>query len=242
MDSEATRDFQDQVVLVTGAAGDLGRVVVQSFLEGGAAAVVASDRNPAKLAAAWESVAGERVLTLAASLDDPSGAAGLVAAIEARLGRLDVLAHCAGGFRGGQPVWKTPVDDFEAMWSSNARATFLVCRAAFPLMLRQRGGAIVAVASNAARKGTARMAGYSASKAAALRIVESLAAEGRDEGIRVNAVLPGTLDTPQNRAAMPDADRASWATPEQVARLIVFLASRQASGVTGAAIPIGVES
>lgn len=233
-------EFQDQVVLVTGAAGDLGRVVVRSFLERGAAAVVASDRNPGKLAAVWGGVESERVLGLAASLDEPAGASGLVAAVEARFGRLDVLAHCAGGFRGGEPVWKTSVEDFDAMWASNARATFLVCRAAFPVMLRQESGAIVAVASGAALQGTAGVAAYSASKAAVLRLVESLAAEGRPEGIRVNAILPGTIDTPQNRDAMPGADRSSWATPQEVASLIVFLASAQASGVTGAAIPVGV--
>jgi NAD(P)-dependent dehydrogenase (short-subunit alcohol dehydrogenase family) len=235
-------EFQEQVVLVTGAAGDLGRVVVGAFLERGAAAVVASDRNPAKLAAAWESTGSERVLTLAASLDDPAATSGLVAGIEARFGRLDVLAHCAGGFRGGQPAWKTPVDDFDAMWASNARATFLVGRAVFPVMLRQRSGAIVAVVSGAALKGSAGMAAYSAAKAAALRVVESLAAEGRPEGIRANAVLPGTIDTPQNRESMPGADRSSWATPEQVAELILFLASARAAGVTGAAVPIGVKN
>lgn len=228
-------EFEGRVVLVTGGAGALGREVGEAFRAAGATLVV-SARNRAKLEAAWGRDPG--VLIAPADLADAAAAEAMIAAAVARFGHLDVVAHCAGGFRGGSPVHQAPLDELDAMWSSNARSLYFVARAAVPRMLEQGGGTIVAVASGAALHGGAGIAAYSAAKAAALRIVESLDAELGAHGIRVNCVLPGTIDTPANRTAMPDADRRTWVEPGAVAEVIVFLASPRARAVHGAAVPV----
>jgi len=227
-------ELAGKVVLVTGGSGPLGSAVGRAFRAVGARLVVA-ERNRAKLESAWGGQ--DDVLIAAAELADAAAVERMVAAAIERFGRIDVLVHAAGGFRGGKPVHETPLEDLDAMWASHGRAVFVVSRAVVPWMLRQGAGAIVTVAAEAALAGGANLAAYSAAKSAALRITESLAAELRPRGIRVNAVLPRTIDTPANRAAMPDADPREWVSPAAIADLILFLASSRARAVHGAAIP-----
>ena len=163
-----------------------------------------------------------------------------------RFGRIDVLANAIGGYRAGQPVHETPLDTWDFMLNLNARTAFVLSRAVVPAMLAQGSGKIVHVAARAALRstasfavaGAANAAAYSASKAAMVRLVESLADELRHNQINVNCVLPGTIDTPQNRESMPKADHSRWVPPEAIADVILFLASDAARAVNGAAVPV----
>jgi len=231
-------DFAERVALVTGASGALGQVVARQLLAAGARLAL-PDRRPERLPAAFPELrtAPDRVFTAACEVTDPAAVEGFVPAAESRVGPLDFLVNVAGGFRSGA-VRETSVENWDEMMRLNARAPFLLCRAALPGMLARGSGAIVTVASRAALAGDAGVAAYAASKAAALRLTESLAAEVKAHGVRVNCVLPGTLDTPANRAAMPDADQSRWVELDAVADVILFLLSPLARAIHGAAIPL----
>ncbi len=216
-----------RVIAVTGAAGALGRAVVERLAESGAQ-VAAID-----LAA---EIPGPAALALAGvKLDDPAATAAALEAIGARFGRLDGLANIAGGF-----VFTTVADAdlavWDRMWAINLKTALNACRAALPL-LAASGGAIVNIGAAAAIKSGAGMAPYAASKAAVARMTESLAEEWKGK-VRINALLPTTIDTPANRRDMPKADFTAWVAPAEVAAAIEFLLSPAASGITGALIPI----
>jgi NAD(P)-dependent dehydrogenase (short-subunit alcohol dehydrogenase family) len=230
-------DFQGQVALVTGASGALGSVVARRLLAAGARLVL-PDRHPEKLRGLFSEVESGAVLAEACDITDPESVAALVRAAEERFGRIDLLCNIAGGFRGGTPVHESDVATWDFLMDLNARSVFLVCRAVVPVLLKGGGGRIVNVASAAALAGGAGIAAYSASKAAVLRLTESLSAELKTQNIRANAVLPGTMDTAANREAMPDADTRRWVAPDAVADVILFLLSEAARAVHGAALPV----
>ena len=232
-------DFSGHVALVTGAGGNLGGAVARAFYDAGASLVLA-DRRPDRLAAVYpaEQFAPARVHIAAADLTDEASVQALVAGALDRFGAIDVLANTVGGFRAGTPVHETPLETWEFMLALNARSAFLISKAVIPPMLARGGGKIVHVASRAALSGSARQVAYSVSKGAVVRLVETLAAELRHKGINANCVLPGTIDTPQNRAEMPDADFSKWVAPEAIADVILFLASDAARAVNGAAVPV----
>ncbi|MBI4410031.1 MAG: SDR family oxidoreductase, partial [Gemmatimonadetes bacterium] len=154
-----------------------------------------------------------------------------------RFGRLDVLFNVAGGLSVIKPLAETAPDEWERELSRNARTTYLLCRAALPL-LRESRGAIVNFASPAIFRPPARLAAYTAAKAAVAALTRSLAVEERGHGVRVNALAPGMIDTEQNRRSVPDPDRVRWVTREQVVRAALFLASEAASGITGETIQV----
>ncbi len=226
------------VLLVTGAAGNLGRATL-AVLARQDTALVAVDR------------AGEGAMLLPPGLDTPAAhlalpgvdlldaaaCAAAVARILARFGRLDGVAHTVGGFAMHKIEAAGP-EAWEGLFRLNLLSTLNIFRAAIAAMRPRGGGALCAVGAMAALQAPAEMAAYAASKGAVLRLVESFAAELRGTGIRVNAVLPGTMDTPQNRAAMPGADPAGWVHPEEIGEVIAFLLSAAASGVTGALVPV----
>jgi len=230
-------DFTDQVALVTGASGALGSVVARRLLDAGTRLVL-PDRQPEKLRALFPEIDGGGVLAQASDVTDPDAVEALVQAAVERFGRIDMLCNVAGGFRGGPPVHQSDVATWDFLMDLNARAVFLVCRAVVPVMLRSGGGRIVNVASRGALAGDAGVAAYSASKAAVLRLTESLSAELKAQGIRVNAVLPGTIDTAANRTAMPGADTSRWVDPDALTDAILFLLSDAARAVHGAALPV----
>ncbi len=232
-------DFSGHVALVTGAGGNLGGAVARAFYDAGASLVLA-DRRPDRLAAVYpaEQFAPARVHIAAADLTDEASVQALVAGALDRFGAIDILANTVGGFRAGTPVHETPLETWEFMLALNARSAFLISKAVIPPMLARGGGKIVHVASRAALSGSARQVAYSVSKGAVVRLVETLAAELRHKGINANCVLPGTIDTPQNRAEMPDADFSKWVAPEAIADVILFLASDAARAVNGAAVPV----
>jgi NAD(P)-dependent dehydrogenase (short-subunit alcohol dehydrogenase family) len=232
-------DFTDRVVIVTGAAGNLGSAVARAFLSA-AARLVLVDRAADRLPRLFPELAGSRDHFLATSVDltDAEAVNGMVAEALERFGRLDVLVNAAGGYRGGTAAHETPLETWDFLMNLNARTLLITSQAVIPHMLEQGGGRIVNVAARAGLKGGARTSAYGAAKSAVIRLTESMATELKRENINVNCVLPSTIDTPQNREAMPKADFGRWVTPEAIADVILFLASDAARAVQGAAIPV----
>jgi NAD(P)-dependent dehydrogenase (short-subunit alcohol dehydrogenase family) len=232
-------DFSDRVVMVTGAAGNLGQAVSKAFEQAGAKLVLV-DHASDRLARMYPELAGSSDHHLAASVDltDASAVTQMVTQTLQHFARVDVLANIAGGFRSGTPVHETSPDTWDFMLDLNARTILNTVRAVVPGMLERHSGKIISIGSRAALEGSARMAAYSVAKSAVLRITESMAAELKRKGINVNAVLPGTIDTPGNREAMPKADHTRWVQPAAIADVILFLASDAARAIHGAAIPV----
>ena len=231
--------LENQVAIITGAVGNLGAAVARTFLQAGAKTVLV-DRSPDRVREAFKDIAGSKDHLLAGGIDltEATSLAKLVDQTLAQFGRVDVLVNTVGGFRGGKPVHETDLADWDFLFNINLRTTLLGCRAVVPQMLKQQRGAIINVGSRAALAGTAGYAAYSASKSALLRLTESLAEELKASNINVNCVMPGTIDTPQNRAAMPNSDFSKWVKPEAIAEVIAFLASNAARTIHGAAVPV----
>jgi NAD(P)-dependent dehydrogenase (short-subunit alcohol dehydrogenase family) len=181
--------------------------------------------------------AGGPLVGRPAALADPAGAKAFVEEAAAGLGVVDGVALIAGGWAGGTRFDEAPEDEWPRMLRTNVETVVNVCRAALP-HLRKQGGSVVAVGSRAAELGGAGMAAYAISKVAVHALVRVLALENRDLGVRFNAVLPGTIDTPANRRAMPDADPSKWTSPEAIARVMVFLLSPESAPTTGALVPV----
>lgn len=232
-------DFSDRIVVVTGAAGNLGSAVAEAF-EAAGAKLVLVDHKPDRLPRLFPELAGSEDHYLATSVDltDEAAVQEMVREALERFGHIDVLVNAAGGYRAGTPVHETPLDTWDFMLNLNARTAFIASRAVIPAMLEQGMGKIINVGSRAALQGGAKAAAYSASKSVVMRLTESMSAELKKSGINVNCVLPGTIDTPQNREAMPRADTSRWVPPEALADVILFLASDAARAVHGAAIPV----
>jgi len=221
----------EQSVVVTGGTGGLGAAVTRAFLDAGWHVVV-----PWVAEGELERVeAHERLRLVRADLTD---AGQVQAAVGAAGDRLGALVNLVGGFAQGGRVHETPVEDFERQLTLNLRPTYLACAAAIPPMLAAGRGAIVCVSSRAALRPFPGAAGYVTAKAAVLAFVDALHAEYHRDGIRANAVLPSTIDTPANRAAMPDADHDTWVAPEQIASVIRFLCSDEAAVTSGAHVPV----
>ena len=177
-------------------------------------------------------------LLIGVDLTDEVSVQEMVSRAVERFGRVDILANIAGGFRMGPPLHETLLETWDFMMDLNARSVFLASRAVLPHMIRHGYGRIVSVSARAALQPKARMAPYCASKAAVITLTQSLAAEHKLDDINVNCILPGTVDTPQNRADMPDADFDNWVSPADLASVILFLSSDAARAVKGAAVPV----
>jgi NAD(P)-dependent dehydrogenase (short-subunit alcohol dehydrogenase family) len=213
-----------RTALITGATGGLGGAVVERFAAEGWS-VVGVDKRPGE--------DHDDVRFVEADLFDQSEVERAVA--EAGDG-LQAVVNLVGGFAAPGRVHETPIEEFERQFTLNLRPTYLVTAAAIPRM--RSGGTVVCVGTRAALRPFPGAAGYVASKAALLAFVRALDAEYREEGIRVNAVLPSVIDTPANRASMPDADHASWVGPDEIANVIHFLSTDASSPVSGAEIPV----
>ncbi len=224
--------MQGKIVLVTGANGGLGRNVTQAFLHAGATVVGTSRRIEASEfpSAAFTALSGE--------LSSPSGARAVVDFVTSKFGRLDVLAHTVGGFAGGSSLASTDDATFQLMMDMNLNSAFYLLRAAIPLLRKNHGGRIVAIGSRAAVDPGAGVGAYSASKAALVSLIRTVALENKDVELTANIILPGTMDTPANRNAMPTADVSKWVQPANVAALITWLAGDTGSETNGAVIPM----
>jgi NAD(P)-dependent dehydrogenase (short-subunit alcohol dehydrogenase family) len=221
--------------LITGGTGGLGAAVTRAFLGAGWRVVV-----PVYDEAERDRVGThERLVLERADLFDAASAAEV-----ARLAAGDTefplraVVNLVGGFAEGERVHATPVEEFEDQLRVNLRPTYLVCHATIPHLLEGGGGAIVCVSSRAALRPFSGAAGYIVAKAAVLAFVDALAAEYRQDGIRVNAILPSVIDTPANRRAMPDADHGRWVRPEQIADVVRFLCEDGAEPISGAHVPV----
>jgi NAD(P)-dependent dehydrogenase (short-subunit alcohol dehydrogenase family) len=221
----------DPTVLVTGGTGGLGAAVTKAFLDDGWRVVVPwiAERELERVEA------HDRLELVRADLFDPDAVAG---AVQAAGPSLRAAVNLVGVFAEHGRVHETPIETFEEQLRLNLRPTYLVCAAALPILLRAGGGAVVCVSSRAARRPFPGAAGYVVSKAAVLALVDALDAEYRKDRIRVNAVLPSVIDTPFNRSSMPDADFDTWVAPEEIARVIRFLCSDEASATSGAHLPV----
>lgn len=232
-------DFTDRVVIVTGAAGNLGSAVAKAFHAAGANLVLV-DRRPDRLPRLFPDLAesADSFLATSVELTNEDAVKEMVDEVLNRFGRIDVLANAVGGWRGGKPVHETPLDTWDFLQNLNVRTVFIASSAVVPIMLKQGSGKIVNVAARAAMGPASNNGLYAASKSAVVRLTETMAAELKHEGITVNCVLPGTIDTPQNRQSMPKADHSRWVSPEALADVMLFLASDAARAVNGAAVPV----
>jgi NAD(P)-dependent dehydrogenase (short-subunit alcohol dehydrogenase family) len=224
--------MKDKVVLVTGADGGLGSFVTQAFLGAGATTVGTSPKIQ------QSSFNHLKFTALPAKISTLPDAKNLVDQVLTRFGKLDVLAHTIGGFAGGQSIADTDDATFQRMIDMNLNSVFHLLRAALPPLRKTGQGRIIAIGSRAAVDPGANVGAYSASKAAMVSLLKTVAIENKDAGLTANVILPGTIDTPANRQAMPNSDFSKWVRPAAIADMIVWLASDDGKDVNGAAIPV----
>ncbi len=224
--------LDNKVVLITGAKGGLGSNVTQAFLDAGAT-VVGVSRS---IAASDFPYPG--FIAMPAELSSGDAARELADKVVAGHQRIDALIHLVGGFAGGKSVADTDDATVDRMFDLNFKSALYIIRAVLPHMREQKSGRILAVGSRAAVEPAPAAGVYAASKAALVSLVRTVARENSDLCISANIVLPGTMDTPANRAADPSADFSKWVQPSQVAGILLHLASDQASQVNGAVIPV----
>jgi NAD(P)-dependent dehydrogenase (short-subunit alcohol dehydrogenase family) len=229
-------EASSRVVVITGAFGALGAAVARAFGRTGARLALLDLAQPsAELQR--EFAAGQHMLLGGVDLADLEVTRKAMAAIAMRLGGIDVLCNVAGGFRW-EKLEDGEVETWDTLYTMNLRSAVVCCKCALPAMLERGAGRIVNVGAGAAVRAGLGMGAYTASKAGVQRLTEALSEEVKDRNITVNSILPGTIDTPRNRLDMPQADVTKWVTPQQIADVIIFLASAEAGAITGAAIPV----
>jgi NAD(P)-dependent dehydrogenase (short-subunit alcohol dehydrogenase family) len=231
--------FADKSVLVAGGTGGLGRAVSLAFLAEGARVTVTyrkqEEFDALKTAAA---VDGQQLDGHVVDVTNEAAVTGLIEAIVAKTGQLDIMVNAVGGYAGGAKLWELDTKVFDQMLALNLRSGYALSRAAVRIMLKKGAGSIVNVASQAAVDHEAGASAYAASKAAAVALMDCLAADVKGTGIRVNSILPSIIDTEANRRAMPGADFAKWPKPEEIASVVLFLCSDDARVIHGAAVPV----
>jgi len=231
-----TTTMAGKVVVVTGAFGVLGAAVARKFAALGArlALVDVAPQPAVELAADF---GGGHLLLGGVDVADIEATRKCMAAISMRFGGIDVLVNVAGGF-----LWERfqdgEIETWDQLYAMNLRTVVVSCKAALPALIERGASRIVNVGAGAAAHAGLGMGAYAASKAGVHKLTEALAEEFKDLGLTVNAILPGTIDTPRNRLEMPDADFTRWVTPAAIAEVIAFLASPAAAAITGAAIPV----
>ena len=225
-------NLTNKIALVTGASGGLGTHVTKALLDAGFTVVGLAPRIQ------QSAFDHPNFVALPSTLGNLDAAKKAVDTVVARSGKIDVLAHLIGGFAGGQTVAETDDATWQRMFDANLNSTFHILRAVIPEMQKAGGGRIVAIGSRAAEDPGPKVGAYSASKAALVSLMKTIALENKNAGITANVILPGTMDTPANRKDMPGADVSQWVQPSSVASLIVWLASEAGKDVTGAAIPV----
>lgn len=225
-------ELKDKVVIITGPKGGLGTSVTHAFLDAGAmvAGVSRSIRDA--------DFPVEHFAAMPSELASIEETVKLVEAVRARFGRIDGLVHLVGGYAGGRSVAESDEALLDKMLEMNLRTAFRAIRAVLPVLRAQGRGRILAIGSKAAVEPSPTVAAYAASKAALVSLIRTVARENVDRHITANILLPGTMDTPGNRAGVPTADSSKWVRPSEVASLLVHLMSDSASQVSGAVIPV----
>ena len=231
--------FSGMTVLVSGGTGGLGRAVSLAFLAEDANVVVTYRKQDEFLMLKREAGAATNKLSgHVVDVTDEAQVRELVDQIVSQQGRLDVLVNTVGAFAGGTKLWESDSKVFDTMLALNLRSGYVLSKSVVPVMLQQKQGAIVNIASKAAVEHAAGAFAYVASKAAAVAMMDSLAEDLKGTGVRVNSVLPSIIDTEANRRAMPKADFAKWPKPEEIAKVILFLCSEDAAVIHGASLPV----
>ena len=225
--------MRDRVVFITGAKGGLGSYITRRFLQT-EATVVGASRSISQ-----QDFPLPNCTALAVDFTKATAVNDAVQSVITRFGRLDVLVHVVGGFAGGQTVAGTDDATWERMRDLNLTSGFYLLRAAVPFLRKSGRGRIVAVGSLTAVEPHPQLGAFITFKAALAMLVRTVALENKDAGLTANIVLPGTMDTPANRNAMPDADFSKWIQPSDVVNLVLSLTTERASRVTGEEIPIG---
>lgn len=228
-----------RVAIVAGGTGALGQSICLAFLSAGHTVCVpfAVPEETEALRARLGPAEAPRLDAAACDVTDETAVNRFVAGVVERHGRVDVLVNAVGGFAGGD-LASTSLTEWNRMLTLNLNTAVLGCRAVLPAMTRAGRGRIVNIASRAVVPPQGGFIAYTVSKSAVITLTQALAQEVRAHGITVNAVLPSTMDTPANRQAMPEADRASWVSTDAVALVVAFLASDAAEAVSGAAVPV----
>lgn len=233
------QDFRDQRILIAGGTGGLGRAVTLAFLNQ-QARVAVTYRSESQFAELKTAAGPASASLVGYQLDatDEAAVTRLIAELTSNHGRIDALVNTIGGYSAGMPLWETEPVILERMLTLNLRAGYLLAHAVVPVMLKQAAGTIVSIAARAAVDHAAGAFAYAASKAASVAMMDSLAADLKGTGVRVNSVLPSIIDTEANRRAMPQANFATWPKPEDIASAILFLCSDDARVIHGASIPV----
>jgi NAD(P)-dependent dehydrogenase (short-subunit alcohol dehydrogenase family) len=231
--------LEGKVAIVTGVSGDgqVGQAVAKALAENGAQlAICARSKDKVEARAKELREAGARVFVMAGSLTDESQVGQLIDGTMSEYGQIDILVNLAGGLTRYKPAVECSLDDWRAEVDNNLLSAFLTSRAAFPHMQAAGGGVVI----NFARAGQAQanMVAYNCAKAGIEALTRTLALEGRDLGIRVNAIAPGLVDTASNVAAMKPKDMKRWAKREDIAETVVFLVSPAAAGITGQVVAV----
>ncbi|MGD2156249.1 MAG: SDR family NAD(P)-dependent oxidoreductase [Anaerolineales bacterium] len=232
-------DFSDHVVVLPGALGDLASDLAQRFRNSGAQLALL-DRGMGRLTKKYPNLVDQFSILMVDNVDltNLDSVEVGISKVISHFGNIDILVNTVGGFRSGTTLHETSLETWDLMMDLNARSVFLACHAVIPYMLEQGCGKIVSVAARPGLKGNQRMAAYSASKSVVIRLTESMAAELKNQGINVNCIIPGTIDTPSNRESMPQADYTRWVDPGSTADVIMMLTSELARDIHGASISV----
>lgn len=235
-------DLSGRVAVITGGAGGVGQAVTRAFAAAGAAAVVVEREemraHAEALVAQLDAGAGQTHQFLPADVLDEASIAALVDEVTRGQQRLDILINLVGGFTSGQPISELDLATWVRMQDLNLRSAFLVSKHAAQAMIPRRSGRILNISARGALRGRKNAGAYAVAKAGIITLTEVQAEELLEYGITVNCILPSIIDTPANRAAMPNAKHERWPKAEEVARVLLFLASDDAQLISGGAIPV----
>ncbi|MCG8607204.1 SDR family oxidoreductase [bacterium] len=232
-------DLNGKVVLITGSTGELGTSVTMTFLGKGATVIgLGSRQSSLEDLRSKLNVNVDRFSGLVVDVLDASSIGSAVDNVVENHRGIDVLINLVGGFVGGSPLHETSEEKWDKMMALNAKSVFLCMKKVLPQMFERKSGRIINVGGKGGVQATTGTAAYSASKAAVINLTQTVAAEGRENNITANVVIPSIIDTKANRDAMPEADFGRWVTPDSVAKVIVFLCSEEAKDISGAVIPV----
>ena len=230
---------QNRNVLITGGTGILGSAVTKAYLtQGDTVAVTYLFEEEVERFKQYNPDLSDNVTFLFANVTEEAEVQKTIAEFISQFGALDILVNIVGGFVGGIPAAELEEDRWDFMMNLNLKSVFLCCKTVIPHMTARGYGKIINVSARAGLKGEAGLSAYCVSKGGVRTLTESLAAEVMDSGVNVNAIMPSIMDTPMNREAMPDEEHDRWVAPVDVAKVICFLTSDDASIINGAAIPV----
>ena len=233
--------LENRIGMITGGTGALGRAVAETFLIDGARVAIpymVDMEVPLLEKALGDRFPPSEIYLKKVDVADEAQVAKFVAEVVAKWGRIDILVNLVGGFWGGKPISETTVAEWQAMFDLNLKPTFICCRAAVPVMQRNKWGRIVSVASRSGLQGAGDYAAYAVAKGAIATFTASLAQEVLEDGVLVNAIAPSTIDTEANRVAMPKAKHENWVKPADIARTVAYLCSDDCRVTSGAVIPV----